>query len=839
MNHAESLDWLGQHLLITTALAAIVFAACQSLRLKPAACHVLWLVVLVRLLVPSVATWPWTIPVRGPVTIAGARAPMLTADEPPTSAPQEISSNRQSVHSASGTLDPPFLELTLSGEASHLTDVAVSAPPVSPAGSQSGEYWLRFLTAVWLMGSVFVAAILIRRIRRVGRILAVESATENWLACEVADWSERLGVTTPTCTVSDRFPSPFLWCSGKLRLVWPRSMAGRDRREQARPVIVHELAHLKRRDHWTAWLEMVALVVWWWNPLFWLIRRELRTAAEMACDAWVVQLLPDQRRDYAEILLEFSRHGISKKSAVAVGAVGDTRNSFTRRLKMIMSEDVPARFSKWTLTGAVLLGLISLPAFSTEPTDREQPPDRETSVAGQSGQNPGSPSTEFDEQIRRRPIAGTQTQENVPPGAAAAKSGRRPVRTPPASAQNPFGPSVGSGDPFGIDPAAPNVARSPTLQEVLEKIRKQYYGQVDQKELEKAAIAAILAKLEGDAAVLTPDEMRNFTRQVEDQLAGVGIALDIDKETRQPAVQRVILRSPAQLAGVRPDDLIVSIDGEATKDASLANIVRRLRGKRGTKVTLGIARGDEELEVEVTRETFSAARVEPWSATPDGRENYWLDRSIGYVHIPSFTKQTASQFRDVVSKLKQDGAKSLVLDLRNCPGGLLTAATEVADLFIDEGIIVSSKSRARSENTTFHARPETPFAELNVVVLVNRHTASAAEIVAACLQDHHRAAIVGEQTFGRGLVQSLLKLSDGGGLKLTTAAWMRPNGRTLHRRDGKTDWGVKPDPGLMVEQSDEAHQRLAAARRALLSGRDISLQNDAPVQKALEFLRKS
>jgi carboxyl-terminal processing protease len=371
---------------------------------------------------------------------------------------------------------------------------------------------------------------------------------------------------------------------------------------------------------------------------------------------------------------------------------------------------------------------------------------------------------------------------------------------------------------------------------VLEKIEKQYYGEVDQKELEKAAIAAIMAKLDDDAAVLTPEQMKDFARQMDDQLAGVGIAIHIDKETKQPAVTRVILRSPAQAAGIRAKDLIVSIEGLGTKDATLKDIVAKPRGKRGTPVVLGITRGEEKLEIKVIREQFSPTRIEPWSATPDGKESYWVDKTIGYVHIPAFTKQTASQFRGVVSQLQKDGAKSLVLDLRHCPGGLLTAATEIADLFIDEGIIVSSRGRARSENTNFRAKPETMFADLKVVVLVNKYTASAAEIVAACLQDHHRAAIVGEQTFGRGTVQSLLPLSGGGGLKLTTAAWMRPNGRTLHRREGRTDWGVRPDPGLTVEVTDEERKAVVVTRRSRLNGEDGSVEDDAQLQKALALL---
>jgi beta-lactamase regulating signal transducer with metallopeptidase domain len=129
--------------------------------------------------------------------------------------------------------------------------------------------------------------------------------------------------------------------------VWPLSVSGSEQREQVRPVLVHELAHLKRHDHWTAWVAILALVVWWWNPLFWFVRRQLRASAEMACDAWVVELLPDQRRAYAELLVEFSRHG--RTSQLAFGAVGaDTgsRRMFRKRLEMIMKENFATRLPK-------------------------------------------------------------------------------------------------------------------------------------------------------------------------------------------------------------------------------------------------------------------------------------------------------------------------------------------------------------------------------------------------------------------------------------------------------------------------------------------------------------
>lgn len=786
--------WLGQHLLSTTLLAGVVLVVCRLFRISPAARHVLWLLVLGRLFVPSMATWPWAIP-AGFLQVV-AESPQANTE--PLSASETTEINGQ---------QPPIVawDLTPTGEFEQPEHSSFNASAtLSNAGHSrhaSRRFsWELFVIGLWSLGSVIVAAVLIRRVLQVRRLLNPARSADVWLQQDVAALSRRLRVRAPDCVVSERFHSPFLWCLGRIRLVWPLSLTYQERRDQSRPILVHELAHLKRRDHWTAWLELAALVIWWWNPLFWLVRRQLRTASEMACDAWVVELLPEQRRAYAESLLEFSsRTRLTRLAIGAVGADTGSRRAFKQRLEMIMNEQIPARYSKWTLLLATLLGLISLPALSVE------------SEALSTGATP-SAAAQADEET----VGDSYTSPIAQATASDAENNEQPER-------------------------------AVSLDEVLEQIAENYYGEVDRADLERAAIEAILSNLDANSQLLSPEEQNETKLNVEGELVGVGIAFHMDSESKLPVVDRTLRNSPARAAGIHVGDVILSIDDEPTEGVDLKELVARLRGPRGTSLTLRVHRVQERLglinggeatfNVEIIRENLAISRIEPWTVSVTGDEDYWIDhvKKFGYVHVPAFTKQTTSQLRQVLADLSRDGAEGLVFDLRNCPGGLLTAATEVADLFIEEGIIVTSRGRDESD-TTVRATRDGTFGNIHVAVMINGYTASAAEIVAACLQDHNRAAVVGEQTFGRGTVQSLFPLNDGRAIKLTSAAWLRPNGRSLQRTEENDEWGVRPDPGLVVPLSDEERQRVDNLDERRLRGEAVDPDDDPQLKVAVAWL---
>ncbi len=389
---------------------------------------------------------------------------------------------------------------------------------------------------------------------------------------------------------------------------------------------------------------------------------------------------------------------------------------------MIKNEDSVTRFSKWTAFSAVLLAVISLPAFAMEPATQAKEAENTTIQSSASGEQAQDSESDSNAANPNQPAA---TQQRV------VEVAKRLVVQSTLDET-----AVGTG-----------VGGSASLNEVLSRIEKQYYGRVDRRELERAAIEAIMSKLDGKSSVLTREEYERMAVSVAGNLVGVGIAIHLDADTGQPVVTRPIRNSPGIAAGLRRNDVILSVDGKPTDGLSLLELVRRIRGPRGSAVTLGIQRADEKLDVKVVRERFETLVVNPMSMSADGTEDYWADRAsgIGYVHIPAFTKNTVSQLQKVLAGLRDDNMKSLVLDLRDCGGGVLSAATKVVDMFIDEGVILSLQGRSEDENITFNAKAGGEYTDLPLVVLMNGFTASATEIVAASLQDHHRAAMVGQR----------------------------------------------------------------------------------------------
>ncbi|MCB1102800.1 MAG: S41 family peptidase, partial [Kiritimatiellae bacterium] len=244
---------------------------------------------------------------------------------------------------------------------------------------------------------------------------------------------------------------------------------------------------------------------------------------------------------------------------------------------------------------------------------------------------------------------------------------------------------------------------------------------------------------------------------------------------------------PGFRAGLLSGDRIVQVDGESTEGLDLQDAVDRLRGEPGTKVVLTIDRPDPEetIEVEIIRADIQVPVV---------KDTRMLDDRIGYTRIVTFNEQTAALLERELSELSGQGMQALILDLRNNPGGLLNAAIDVADIFLDRReVIVSTQSR--EDEQTFRARSRAAY-KLPLAILVNGGSASASEIVAGALQDHHRAVLVGEKTFGKGSVQSVLPLKDGSALRLTTARYYTPSNRAIH------DKGIEPDIVVPMPPTD-------------------------------------
>ena len=526
---------------------------------------------------------------------------------------------------------------------------------------------------------------------------------------------------------------------------------------------------------------------------------------------------------------------------------------------MIVRGDSATRMTRWAAVLAVLLGAVSLPVFAIEPPERSDAPDAPAADERTSDElEIADLVAKFNQLYEARRYAeaaavARQATGRFPQQTAAAilvsklrlvedlresgaLDGRDDMEAGAYESDQPESELLAQNDRG--ESAPPNLPA--TLDEVLEHIESKYYGEIDRRDLERVAIEAVLSKLDNRSTLMSKTEYENMTTSIDGELEGVGIAINLSPESEQPVVARAIRNSPAEKAGLKRDDVILSIDGQSTESLSLPQIVRLIRGPRGSAVVLQVERADETLEVKVVRERFETLTVNPWSVSEEGDEQYWADREagIGYVHIPTFTRNTASQMQSTLTELTAEGMQGLVLDLRDCHGGLLSAAVDLVDMFIDEGVILTSQGRSTEETTTYRASAGGEYVDLPLAVLVNGETASAAEIVAAALQDHHRAAIIGQQTFGRGTVQSVFQLQGGGALRLTTAAWLRPNGRSLLRRDGRDTWGVQPDAGLAIAVEDELAEQLAQQREERLNGKEPeSPVADPQLEKAVDALK--
>jgi carboxyl-terminal processing protease len=373
------------------------------------------------------------------------------------------------------------------------------------------------------------------------------------------------------------------------------------------------------------------------------------------------------------------------------------------------------------------------------------------------------------------------------------------------------------------------------LVDTIDQAERNYVNEVNRRDLIEAAIRGVLNKLDPYSSYIGPDELTRFRSSVESEFGGIGIQITADDGQLQ--ILSPIYGSPAYRAGLLAGDRIVEIDGKSTDNMTLDQAVGRLKGDEGSKVTLTVVHPgkQEKVKAAITREKIHIDTVLGDRRKADGAWDFMLDakQRIGYVRVTAFSRDTAAELERVLAQLKSEKLRGLILDLRSDPGGLLSSAIEVSDLFVAEGRIVSTKGR-NSPERTWEAQKDGTFSGFPMAVLVNRYSASASEIVAACLQDHKRAVVIGERTWGKGSVQNVVELEDGrSALKLTTASYRRPNGKNIHRFPDAKDtdeWGVMPDAGYEIKLSDGEMYALIQDRRS----RDILQPATAKEPKAKE-----
>ncbi|MEB3296999.1 MAG: S41 family peptidase [Cyanobacteriota bacterium] len=344
-----------------------------------------------------------------------------------------------------------------------------------------------------------------------------------------------------------------------------------------------------------------------------------------------------------------------------------------------------------------------------------------------------------------------------------------------------------------------------------EVLAKSYNSSKDAYE----AIRGMLASLDDPyTRFLDPREFKEMQIDTSGELSGVGIQLSLDKETKQLVVVSPIEGSPASRAGVMPKDVITAIDGKTTKGMSTEDAVKLIRGQAGTSVVLDLMRKGQPIELKLVRERIEIHAVNhQLNTTSDGMK-------VGYIRLKQFNATAATDMRKAVQDLESKGAQGYVLDLRSNPGGLLAASIEIARQWLNEGMIVSTKTRdgitdvKRATGRALTAKP--------LVILVNEGSASASEILSGALQDNNRAVLVGQKTFGKGLVQLVRPLSDGSGMTVTIAKYLTPRGRDIHKH------GIDPD--VAVKMGEAEAQRLTVE--------DLGTRKDSQYRVAESTLSK-
>jgi carboxyl-terminal processing protease len=413
------------------------------------------------------------------------------------------------------------------------------------------------------------------------------------------------------------------------------------------------------------------------------------------------------------------------------------------------------------------------------------------------------------------------------------------------------------------------------LVDVLHEVRNKYVVELSperERKLVEEMINGGLERLDPHSQYINSRDYKQFDKQSEGKFGGIGIEVGFDRHGRgNLTVISPMVGTPAYEAGILAGDVILKIDGEPTENMRMTEAVDMIQGAPGSKVTLSVIREGmkEPTDFAITRAVIKVSSVRGDQRKPGNKEwDYLIDKKIriGYVRLITFSKNAPAELKAVIESLEKDGVRGLILDLRNNPGGLLRSAVDISDMFLTEGVIVSTKGRNHKDEV-YHAKQEGtlltgPAGDVPMVVLINKYSASASEILSAALQDHKRAVIVGERSYGKGSVQNVLLMeNDTSALKLTTASYWRPSGKNIHRFPHKKDfeaakidpdeWGVKPNPGMEVELKDKERLEYMVYR----SDRDIVREKPKPpnkekdgkakppfedrvLNKALDYLRK-
>lgn len=349
---------------------------------------------------------------------------------------------------------------------------------------------------------------------------------------------------------------------------------------------------------------------------------------------------------------------------------------------------------------------------------------------------------------------------------------------------------------------------SQTLDTYRALIEKYYLGEVDEESLKEGAIKGYIEGLNDPyTEYISKEDMEDYLADTMGNFVGIGIYMAQDPDTDEILVLAPIKNSPAEKAGIKPGDIIVSVDGEETSSKDITVVSTKIKGEEGTTVKLEVLRGTETLSFEIKRENIIVNPVEAEV----------LENNIGYIKFSSFDENTAEEFKTKFEELQSKGIKSLIVDLRNNGGGIVDEALEIADYFVDKDTVLLYEVD-KDNNETVKKAKDKAIINMPVIILTNENTASSSEILAGALKDLGKAKIVGTKTYGKGIIQQILTLPDGSGLKITTEKYLTPNRTEINKI------GIEPDE--KVELPEELKDEL-----------NIEKEKDTQLQKAIELLK--
>ncbi len=513
-------------------------------------------------------------------------------------------------------------------------------------------------------------------------------------------------------------------------------------------VLLHELTHVKRRDCLTQFVAHAVRAVFWFHPLVWWAVYRLKAEQERACDDAVLNA-GSNAEDYAQHLLSVVARLPRGYFVTPVALAMSSARRLERRLLAILDPTCDRRSLSRRW---ILTSLVAAAAVLL-------------------------PLASVRVELQARPLAVVGYEADG--GPAPDESG------PPKS-----------------------------LSEVRERVHKEYAGKVDEKVLTAGAIKGMLDALQDPySAYLEPGQLQELQRQNAGAMTGIGVHIQL--KDQQIVVVTPLEGSPALEAGLRAGDIIDAVDGQPVKGMELPAVVRKIMGASGSVVKVKVRHADgAEAEPAITRRAIRLSTLHGFRRDAEDRWDFLLDptRKIGYVRITQFSTTTATELREAIDRLKKKDVKGLILDLRLCPGGLLSTAVQIANCFIADGPIVTIKGN--TAETTHKAEVKNHQGDFPLIVLIDGRTASAAEIVAGALKDRQRAILIGDRTYGKGSVQTIIDLpANEGALKLTTAHYFLPSGRNIQKGPDKKEWGVDPTDGYYLPLTAKQTEALQQSQR--------------------------